>query len=76
MDDNKDYSNSDLGYQDNTAGPGKEQYKAKAGKDNAHPGNKARQDGVNSKPAKENAGDCVWDQDDSEGDFSDESREY
>lgn len=66
MDDNKDYTGSHLGYQDNTAGTGKESFKPKASKENKH-GNAPRQDGANSKKGGEQAGDCVWDQKMSEG---------
>lgn len=50
---NKDYSNSDLGYEDNTAGKGQPQF-GNAG------GNKPRQDGV-SDTDKLNAGDHLSD---------------
>lgn len=63
----------DLGYKPATPGPGKESFKPKAGKENKH-GNAPRQDGGNSKGSV-NAGDYLWDHDDSEGDFSDESKE-
>lgn len=55
-----------LGYENNTAGPGKESFKPKGGKENKG-GNAPRQDGVNSKKSGEQAGDCLWNEKMSEG---------
>ncbi len=51
----------DLGYEDNTAGPGKDSYnpKYKEGLSNYHRKNKADQGGDVEKSGKENAGDCL-----------------
>ena len=48
----------DLGYQENTAGPGKQSFTPKGGKENKH-GNAPRQDGGNSKKGGEQAEDCL-----------------
>ena len=48
----------DLGYQDNTAGPGKQSFVPKGKSENKH-GNAPQQDGTNEKKAGENAGDCL-----------------
>jgi hypothetical protein len=55
----------ELGYQDNTAGPGKQSFVPKGGKENKG-GNAPRQDGKNS-DKKVQSREHLWKESDSEG---------
>lgn len=65
--DNPDYTKSELGYEDNTAKPGKDGYNTTGkGENNAHRKTKKAQDGQVEKNDED--GSCgIWKQSDSEG---------
>jgi len=68
---NKDYTKSKLGYEDNTAAPGKDGYNttSKSEGANAHRKTKKPQDGMKPQSDSVNAFDVAgWDEKDSEGD--------